>query len=246
MLGKTPESPLACKEIQPVNPKGNQPWILIGRTDAEAPVFSPPDVKSQLTGKDPDVGKEWGNRRRGRQRMRWLDGICDSTDMSLSKLREIVKNRDVWHAAVHGVSNSRTQLSNWTTTTPSILSWPHIGQWPPGGWRATLAPWSWALGCLDQKVDWVWWALQLWSYPHETDFLEQIHLGWISEGWVCLPSPGSTLSKLALEEGLDLRSREPAPGLWCAKDQGLWDSPTSQAGRDGWGRVGGGGRGVFV
>ena len=82
VLEKTLESPLDCKEIKQVNPKGNQPCTFIGRTDAEAPILWPPDVKSQCTGKDPDAGK--GRRRRGRQRIRWLDGITDS--MSLSHL----------------------------------------------------------------------------------------------------------------------------------------------------------------
>ena len=82
VLEKTLESPLDCRKIKPINPKGNQPWIFIGRTDAEAeaPILWPPDVKSWLTGRDPDAGKDWGRRRRGRQRMRWLDGITDSME----------------------------------------------------------------------------------------------------------------------------------------------------------------------
>ena len=94
--------------VKPVSPKGNQPWIFIGRADAEAPIFWPHDTKSQLTGKDPDAGP----RRRGRQRM---DGITDSMDMSLSKLQEIVKDREDWCTAVHGVTKSQTQLSDWIT-----------------------------------------------------------------------------------------------------------------------------------
>ena len=101
VLEKTLESPLDSKEIKPVNPKGNQPWIFIGRTDAEAeaPILWPLDAKSQLTGKDLDAGKDW--RQKGTQRMRWVDGITDSTDMSWSRLREIVKDREAWRPRDH-------------------------------------------------------------------------------------------------------------------------------------------------
>ena len=134
VLDKTLESPLDCKEIQPVHPKGNQSWIFIGRTgvEAETPIFWPPDVKSRPILKTLMLGMIEG-RRRGWQRMRWLDGIINSMYMSLGKLQELVMDKEAWPASVHEVAKGQTGLRDWTELIDHCLK-PETTQMPFKRW----------------------------------------------------------------------------------------------------------------
>ena len=115
VLEKTFESLLDCKEIQPVQPK-DQSWVFIGRTDVEAetPVLWSPEARADSLEKTMMLGKIGGRRRRGWQRVRWLNGIIDWMDMGLGGLQELEMDREAWRAVVHGVAKSRTRLSDWT------------------------------------------------------------------------------------------------------------------------------------
>ena len=119
VLEKTLESPLDCKEIQPVHSKGDQSWVFFGRTDAKAetPILWLPHVKSWLIGKDPDSGRDWGQEEKGmtEDEMGWMASATRC--ISLGELWELVMDREAWRAAIHGVVKSRTRLSDWTELT---------------------------------------------------------------------------------------------------------------------------------
>ena len=119
VLEKTPESSLDCKEIKPDNPKRNQPWVFIGRTDAEteAPILWPPDAKNSLIRKDPDAEKDWRLEEKGTTEDEMVWWHHQLKGHGLSKLQEIVKDMEAWHAAVHGATKSWTYLSDGITTT---------------------------------------------------------------------------------------------------------------------------------
>ena len=173
---KTLESSLDCKEIKPVNPKGNKSWIFTRRTDteAEALILWPLDAKSRLIGKDPDVGKDWRQKKRG-QRMRQLDSITNWLDMNLSKLQEIVEDRGTWCAAAHQVTESQTWLSG-LTVIPHLWGSSSLGRglpwssksvshsvmsnslWPHGPQHCKLSRPSLSPGVCSDSCPLSWWC----------------------------------------------------------------------------------------
>ena len=162
VLEETLESPLDCKEIQPVHPKGGQSWIFFGRTDAESetPIFGHLLWRTDSLEKTLMLGNIESGRRREWWRMRWLDGIMELMDMNLSKLQEFVVDREAWHTAVHGVADNQTQLSNWTELQSMLGGFPGgwvVTNWPPiagdaglvsglgrspGGWNGNQLHWE--------------------------------------------------------------------------------------------------------
>ena len=153
VLEKTLESPLDNRKIKPVNPKRNQHWLFIRRTDTEALILWPHDAKNRLIGKDTDVGKDRRPKKKEQQRMRWLDSISNSTDMNLSKLQATVEDGGAWRATVQGVAKNQTRLSNWTTTvtqcSATVSGYLSISGW--GSERTTGSSRVWT--CCSQLPD---------------------------------------------------------------------------------------------
>ena len=137
MLEKTLESPLDCKEIKPVIPKGNQSWIFIRRTDSEAPILWLLDVKSWLIRKDPDAGKDWRQEEKGATEDEMVGWHHWLKAHEFGQLQEMLKDREAWRAAVHGVEECRTRPSDWTITTTTSPRLYRVAE------RMIVGPWYW-------------------------------------------------------------------------------------------------------
>jgi len=177
VLEETLESPLDCKEIQPVHPKGDQSWVFIGKTDAKAetPILWPPRVKSWLIGKDPDAGRDWGQEEKGTTEDGMAGWHHDSMDMSLNELQELVMDREAWCAVIHWVEKSQTRLSDWTDWLNLLLILPiywllslrmcmmvfeHLKNKDAASCLESSAPWAEEVLCEcwlnEWKEDWGW------------------------------------------------------------------------------------------
>ena len=183
-MEKTLESPSDCKEMQPVHCKGNQSWVFIGRTDAEAepPIFWPPDSLEKTL----RLGKFEGGRKRGQQTIRWLDGITDVIAASVSKLQELVMNREAWRAVVHGITKSRTRLKDWTDLNSTQL----------------LA----CIGWIKFIIDTIYHCIELWPQLWRTDMIipAVLNKNWkLNPFGVLFPNPTvNTLWKQDLNQDL--------------------------------------------
>ena len=148
VLEKTLERPWDSKEIKPVNPKGNQSWIFIGRTDAEAktPILWSPDVKSLINGKDPDAGKDWRQEKKGMIEDEMVGWHHRLNGHEFEQTLEIVKDREAWCSAAHGVTKSWTQLGDWTTTKTFPVLFQHYPHWgTPGSCKTKISNHSFIL-----------------------------------------------------------------------------------------------------